>query len=529
MENDNRHRQSEAGRSSPDAGHGVSQRVRPVRAGRSEEPHDEYLQQALRQAQDNLLRYRELFDYAPDGYVVTDLKGIIQEANHAAAAMLGTRKEFLVNKPLLFYIARNDRRAFAANLNQLSLQSGGRLQWELRLCPSGTAPVYVIVTVASAPTDEHAAELRWIFRDISQRRLAEETLRAEKEFTESLIDLAEGVILVLDHTGRIVRTNRYTCSLIGQALGELAGQPMTDLLVPEERPSAQELLSHLSAGTRTVHGVHRLRTKDGQTRTMVWSARALAAGADRRAWTLIVGNDITSLLDAQHRAVQAEKLAAIGETIAGLAHESRNALQRSQACIEILQFRLADQPEFLDLVNRVQNAQDDLHRLYEGVREYAAPVHLQLRSCNLAQIWREAWEDLRLVWTQRGAELREEIQVTDLRCEVSPFHLKQVFRNLLENALSATNQPVRIAIRCTVAELDGREIFQVAVGDNGPGFAAEHQARAFEPFFTTKLRGTGLGLAICKRLVEAHGGRIAVAHKDEPGALILVTLPRSAA
>jgi signal transduction histidine kinase len=108
----------------------------------------------------------------------------------------------------------------------------------------------------------------------------------------------------------------------------------------------------------------------------------------------------------------------------------------------------------------------------------------------------------------------------------SPFHLKQVFRNLLDNALSATAEPVRIVIRASAAELAGRQAVRVAVRDSGPGFSAEQRQRVFEPFYTTKVRGTGLGLAICKRTVEAHGGRIEMGEAG-PGAEVVITLPQA--
>lgn len=97
---------------------------------------------------------------------------------------------------------------------------------------------------------------------------------------------------------------------------------------------------------------------------------------------------------------------------------------------------------------------------------------------------------------------------------------------MLENALAAAADPVRVVVGCTGAELAGREALRVAVRDNGPGFAGLDRQKVFEPFVTTKVHGTGLGLAICKRIVEAHGGEIAVGNGHDPGAEVLVTLPR---
>jgi signal transduction histidine kinase len=234
-----------------------------------------------------------------------------------------------------------------------------------------------------------------------------------------------------------------------------------------------------------------------------------------------VAERTAALEEAQKKALQAERLAAIGQLVTGLAHESRNALQRSQACLTMLELRMQDRPDALDLLGRLQNAHDDLHRLYEDVREYAAPIQLHPRVCDLAQVWREAWADLAPL-----AELREETGGLDLRCLADPFQLKQLFRNLLDNALHAADDPVRVTVYCRAAQIEGMPALQVAVRDNGPGIAEELQQKVFEPFFTTKAHGTGLGLAICKRIVEAHGGLIAVGDGTSAGAEILVTLPR---
>jgi signal transduction histidine kinase len=232
------------------------------------------------------------------------------------------------------------------------------------------------------------------------------------------------------------------------------------------------------------------------------------------------------LPEIQANALRAERLAAIDQMVTGLAHESRNALQRCQACLSVLSARLLDRPEVMNLLERMQAAQDDLHRLFNEVRDYAAPISLDLGRCDLAEVWQQAWADLEPMRRGRETEFREEWATADTRCLADPFHLRQVFRNLLENALSAGTGPVTVVVRCAAAELDGREAVRVTVQDNGPGFAGVDRQKVFEPFVTTKLRGTGLGLAICKRIVEAHGGKIAVSDSQGPGAEVLVTLLR---
>jgi signal transduction histidine kinase len=227
---------------------------------------------------------------------------------------------------------------------------------------------------------------------------------------------------------------------------------------------------------------------------------------------------------AQERLLQAERLAAIGQMMTGLAHESRNALQRSQACLEMLKLEVKDQPAVLDLVARIQNAQDYLHQLYEEVRDYAAPIRLKREHHDLQAILHETWDHL--ARQRNGRDARLEFHATDAHhlCPVDRFAIEQVFRNILENSLSACGDPVRIRVDFQSTGLSGQAAVEVSLADNGPGLSRESRVKIFEPFFTTKTKGTGLGMAIARRIVEAHGGRIEVG-RSGPGAEIVITLP----
>jgi C4-dicarboxylate-specific signal transduction histidine kinase len=236
--------------------------------------------------------------------------------------------------------------------------------------------------------------------------------------------------------------------------------------------------------------------------------------------------DKDALRQAQERLLQSERLAAIGQMMAGLAHESRNALQRSQACLEMLKLELHDRPSALDLVARIQNAQDHLHQLYEEVRDYAAPIRLRREEHDLESILRDTWEHLAVQRDGRDARLEFQTAGADHLCRVDRFALEQVFRNILENSLSACHDPARITARFRPTELDGRAACEVSLADNGPGLSVDARTKIFEPFFTTKTKGTGLGMAISRRIVEAHGGQISVGNASPSGAEIVIALPR---
>src|SRR5262245_16824000 len=166
--------------------------------------------------------------------------------------------------------------------------------------------------------------------------------------------------------------------------------------------------------------------------------------------------DKEELRQAQERVLQSERLAAIGQMMTGLAHESRNALQRSQACLEMLKLEVKEHPVALDLVARLQNAQDHLHQLYEEVRDYAAPIRLKREDHDLVTILHETWDHLS---TQRnGRDARLEFHSADAHhvCRVDRSAVEQVFRNVLENSLSECADPVRLQACYEMTELEWR-------------------------------------------------------------------------
>src|SRR5262245_14229708 len=337
-------------------------------------------------------RYHDLFEFAPDAYLITTPGGDVREANRAATVLLKRSQRSLTGKPLVALVAQECRLAFRHHLERLCAEPDRR-EWEVRL--ELDAETTLEAEVAAVPVRDISGEtvaLRWLLRDVTTRR-------------------------------------------------------------------------------------------------------------------------------------QTERLAAIGQTVSGLAHEARGALQRSLACLERLRWRLADQPESLDLVDRAGKGLDELRRLFEDVRDFAAPVQLRPERCELDLLWREAWADLAPSREGQRLELCEEIGGSSTGCLADSFLIRQVFRNVLANALDACPDPARVVVACADAILDAGPAVRVAVRDNGPGFSEVQRQKAFEPFYTTKPRGTGLGLSLRRRVVEAHGGTIGLGPPG-PNAEVLITLPR---
>lgn len=235
--------------------------------------------------------------------------------------------------------------------------------------------------------------------------------------------------------------------------------------------------------------------------------------------------DITELQEAQQRMVQAERLAAIGQMVTGLAHESRNALQRARACLDLLELDLQSEPEQLDLTSRIRRALGDLQRHYEEVRNYAAPIVLESVECSLSDLLKQTFDDLRWEYRDCRIELHIEDQLPGQKVRADIHRLGQVLRNVLDNAVAASANGGQIDARLSSAVFDGQTYHRVEIRDHGCGIPKDALPQLFDPFFTTKPSGTGLGMAICKRIVDAHGGRITAENAPDGGAVVHIDLP----
>ncbi len=228
----------------------------------------------------------------------------------------------------------------------------------------------------------------------------------------------------------------------------------------------------------------------------------------------------------QQKLVQSERLAAIGQMVTGLAHESRNALQRARSCLDLLELDLQGKTEQLDMTQRIREALGDLQRNYEEVRNYAAPIVLQLQQVDCIQILQRAFQDLKEEFPRSEHRLSIPNATTPISLQADEFRLLQVFRNILENAMAATPNDSPIEVRFQNRIVEGRSFEVIAFHDSGEGMDESTLSQIFEPFYTTKQSGTGLGMAICKRIVESHGGRIIANGEKGKGSTITVMLPR---
>jgi signal transduction histidine kinase len=363
-------------------------------------------------------------------------------------------------------------------------------------------------------------------------------LHRERDFAEGVIQTAQAVVMVVDGAGNVVRGNAFLADLLGHG-SDSAGFGaigVRNLMATEHGNSFLTFLRQVADGGSPPALETELQRRGAAPRRIRWLARpflSMPGGSDVTARSdlgqstplvLCVGQDITDLTDAQSRLVRQERLAAIGQTMTGLAHESRNAFQRSQAALETLMLELEDRPAAVQLIVRIQRAHDHLLHLYEEVLHFARPLRLELQTLQLPSLLRQTWDHLSSSWSERKVtlEIRDDDSPHPLKAD--PFAVEQILRNLLENAIEASNPAGRIEATFTPAWVGRVEAIELQIRDFGRGIPEAYADRLFEPFFTTRPRGTGLGLPIARRLAEGHGGRLNV-QAAAPGTIATLTLP----
>lgn len=362
--------------------------------------------------------------------------------------------------------------------------------------------------------------------------------RVDTALLNAILNTAVDAIVTINHRGLILHANRAIEKLFGYKPNDLVGKNVS-VLMPEPDRSRHDQYIHKyqETGRRNIIGVGRqvLGQKLDGTLIPVDLAISEVKIGDQVLYTGIM-RDMTErqqteaeLRDAQLRLIQSERLAAIGQMVTGLAHESRNALQRSRACLDMLDLDLDSQPEQKDLVRRVRSALVELQTLYEEVRSYASPIQLGKTRHILSELCMQTWSNLE----DQSRDLGVSISADCDNCPAvycDPDKISQVLRNIFENALFVSPKRSTVYVSCSEIKNGRSSAIRVVIADCGPGLNEEQRLRIFDPFFTTKTKGTGLGMAISRRIIDAHDGRIYVGGEDlrppnASGAIIVIELP----
>jgi PAS domain S-box-containing protein len=382
---------------------------------------------------------------------------------------------------------------------------------------------------------DRADELgRQLSSAIENLQLLEDVLRARREL-ENTFDSIAHLIVVCDPRGRIVHVNRAFATRVGRSREELLDRPIAEFVGPElgawlQGHEAQEKVGEAPA----VIEVNDPRLAG----PFVVTLTDLRSSDQERAGTVLVARDLSvqTRLEAEReelrkRLTQSEKLAALGQFVAGIAHELNNPLQGVLGHLELMRATGAFPKQLRREVQTIYREADRAAKIVRNLLVFAGSRRLARRAVSLTGVLQKVLA-LRAP-AQRAADIEVVRHYQDSlpRVQSDPLLLHQVFLNMVmnaEHAIQATGAGGRIEITTRLA-LNGDRIV-TTVRDTGTGIPEDTLSRIFEPFYTTKEvgKGTGLGLAIAYGIVQEHGGQISAANHPEGGAVFTVELPVAA-
>jgi two-component system sensor histidine kinase PilS (NtrC family) len=301
---------------------------------------------------------------------------------------------------------------------------------------------------------------------------------------------------------------------------ELASRAALEALEPSGSAGPEES----GAGERRVSRIElSFERPDGQRRLLGMSASRLRGEHGAAPGAIVIFQDLTRIADMEEQLRRSERLGAVGQLAAGLAHEIRNPLASLSGAVELLSADLRaedDGSRRLAEIVRCETAR--LNRLVTDFLTYARPGPGELERVELAGLFREL-EELWRSGEQGNVALRMETP-SGIAVRANPDQLRQVLWNLLRNAAEAEPVDAGVRVSAEPVGVDGERV-EICVEDRGSGIPADELERVFEPFYTTKPKGTGLGLATVHRIIEAHGGSLAIDSVPGRGTRVRFRLP----
>ena len=471
-------------------------------------------------------RFTELFQTLREGVYLASADDRITEVNPALAQMLGfENKEELLNREIAsLYRNAEDRAKEQSHLNELGFLRAHEITLKHR--QDGRDVVAVHTTAAIRDPAGKFVRYQGTFVDVTEQREMERRLHREQEFARRLMDSFPDLVVALDTDGRYTFVSPQIIEILGYRPEELVGKRMGGRTDPADRVAMLEMFDDLMY-QRLSEGQIEYRTqhKNGAWRVFRASARPLHDETGRITGVIASARDITEQQRLQQQLIQSERLAAMGQMIAGVAHELNNPLTAILGVTELLRDQSTDETACrqLDLAHRQARRAAHIVQSLLVFSRPSTPRSTLLHLPDLLQRTLQLHEhSLRANHVQVDLAARPDLPTV----LGDSNQLTQVFLNLnvnAEQAIREVREHGTLRIRLGVV---GERVL-ITFQDDGVGIRRELLPRIFDPFFTTKRpgRGTGLGLSICMAIVREHNGDISAQPLPDGGSVFTVSLP----
>jgi two-component system NtrC family sensor kinase len=471
-------------------------------------------------------RFTELFQTLREGVYLASADDRITEVNPALAQMLGyDNKEELLNREIAsLYLDPEKRNEEQAKLNELGFLRAREIT--LKHKQDGREVVAMHTTAAILDPAGKFVRYQGTFVDVTEQREMERRLHREQEFAGRLMESFPDLVIALDADARYTFVSPQIVNLLGFKPEELIGKRMGGRTDPSDRTAMMEMFDDLIFQRLSVGEIeYRTQHKNGAWRVFRASARPLHDENGRITGVIASARDITEQQRLQQQLIQSERLAAMGQMIAGVAHELNNPLTAILGVTEMLRDQSKDETATRQLDLAYRQARRAAH-IVQSLLVFSRPSTPRSTLLHLPDL------------LQRTLQLHEHsLRANHIHVDLAARpdlptvlgdsnQLTQVFLNLIVNAEQAIHEVRdRGTLRIRLGVVGERVL--ITFQDDGVGIRRELLPRIFDPFFTTKRpgRGTGLGLSICMAIVREHNGDISAQPLPDGGSVFTVSLP----
>ena len=468
-------------------------------------------------------RFTELFETLQEGVYFSTPEGKLLDGNVALVYVLGyeSKEELLALDSRALNADPDENPVLGRSAND---QGGVRTREITLRRKDGSLGVFLDTSRAVWDAGGKIVRYQGTLVDVSERREMEKALRRQEEFHRYLLESFPDLILVIDLNGRY--------SFVSSRIQDLRGFKPENLLgkkVEEEEdysPELLELYRDLTEGSEKFGTCdYKARHRDGSWRTMRASASPLFDAENKLSGAIVSVRDITVEKKLEQQIILSERLAAMGQMIAGFAHELNNPLTSILGMAELLQEGEAPESVRKQMVILQQQARRAAE-IVQNLMYFSRPPAPGKSLIDLSELVQ------RTLHLHAYSLRKSNITVDFLKESSLPpvsgdaHQLMQVFLNLVlnsEQAMREVRDHGTLRIRINQDDKSISVVFQ----DDGPGISPEILPNIFDPFYTTKRpgRGTGLGLSICKAILREHNGNVEAASGPGGGAVFTVTLP----
>jgi len=342
-----------------------------------------------------------------------------------------------------------------------------------------------------------------------------------EQFQRRILDNMNSGFLMTDRHGIVTVLNKMGHEILGMPNGSLVGKPVQEVLSPVSGGECP-VMTALRLGRDFISYEFQVKAGHNKTKLLGLTTSQIAEHADGLGGVIASFSDLTEMASMRQELQSQDRLAAVGELAAGLAHEIRNPVAAIRGALDELPANM----QSAQLVQRLSaiaiRESDHLNEIVTGFLNFARNPTLKREVFDLRQL---ALEVKDLIAREHGGPGRLNVvtELPDGQCVVSGdrSQIKRVFVNLCENGVQAMGGRGTFRIRLAPSG----NTYEINFDDEGPGIDPDKTAKIFEPFYTEREKGVGMGLAICLRIVTAHDGTIRVGSREGGGASVTVRLP----